>query len=63
MLLADSNSWQTPAAIAVVLVTLAVFVVRFLRRRSGKQGGGSCGTGCACPGIPEATDKKDRGAL
>jgi hypothetical protein len=39
-----SGDWQTWAAAAIVTITLAIFLVRALRRKSG----GSCGEGCSC---------------
>ena len=38
------ENWQTVAALALVAVTLGVFVLRLLRRP--KRGG--CGAGCGC---------------
>ncbi len=35
--------WQTYVAAAIVLITLAIFVVRLARRKKGKSG---CGGGC-----------------
>ena len=45
-----ANNWQTPAAIAVVFVTLIVFAVQIIRRQ--KPGGGGCGGGCDCEVKP-----------
>ncbi len=39
------ENWQTPAALAVVAVTAAVFARRLLRRRRRR----GCGSGCGCP--------------
>ena len=41
------SNWQTPAAIAVVALTLLIFAVQIARRK--KRGGGGCGGGCDCP--------------
>ena len=44
-----ADSWQTPAAIGVVVVTMIVFVVRFFVGRAGKKAGGTtCDGGCDC---------------
>ncbi len=44
------DNWQTPAALAVVAITVALFVVRWVRRRKGN--GRGCGGGCDCPVKP-----------
>ncbi len=43
----EMMDWQTPAALAVVVLTALAFLVRALRRRKRKRmsGGGAC-TGC-----------------
>jgi hypothetical protein len=50
------DSWQTPAAIAIVFVTLAIFILRLLKGRGAKNG---CGTGCACPGVEPLPKDED----
>ena len=45
------ESWQTPAALAVVALTALAFVVRFWRKRKSK-GRAGCGSGCNCPASP-----------
>ena len=53
------DSWQTPAAIAIVALTLAIFILRLLKGRGGKN---SCGTSCACPGgDPLPKEKGEKG--
>ena len=42
-----TNNWQSLAAGAIVALTAAVFIVRFLRRRKGTKP--SCGSHCECP--------------
>ena len=36
--------WQSPISLGIVLATLAVFILRAIRRRPR----GTCGHGCAC---------------
>lgn len=43
-----SENWQSIAALAVVLVTAALFIVRAARKRK-KTG---CGGGCGCAPRP-----------
>ncbi len=38
------NDWQSWAALAVVVVTMGIFLARSLRRKKP----GSCGSGCGC---------------
>lgn len=40
-----NENWQSLAALAVVLVTVAVFIVRAAKRRKKPGCGGSCGCG------------------
>ena len=51
------QSWQTPAALAVVGLVLLTFIVRYLRGRKTKKSG-ACGTGCACPAPLAKTEKR-----
>jgi hypothetical protein len=46
----DFANWQTPAALAIVLMTLIAFIVRTYRRRSrsSDKGAGACGGDCGC---------------
>ena len=37
--------WQSPIAIGIVAITLAVFIIRLSRRKPGKNG---CGGSCNC---------------
>lgn len=42
--------WQTYTAAGIVTLTLAIFVFRMTRRKSGKPG---CGGGCGCDKSPK----------
>ncbi|MFT5411185.1 MAG: hypothetical protein ACI8XO_003966 [Verrucomicrobiales bacterium] len=44
-----NTDWQTPAALAVVALTLILFAFRIVRQRKNK---GGCGGGCDCPAKP-----------
>jgi hypothetical protein len=58
----DPQAWQTAAALAIVLVTAAVFIARIAGRRKSKKGGGGCGGGCGCPVQPERKTFKPPGS-
>ena len=47
MHLLGDNQWQTPAALAVVAITLVAFAVRLARRKR-SNGAGKCDSGCGC---------------
>jgi len=40
-----NENWQSIAAIAVIIVTVALFIVRAVKRRKKPGCGGSCGCG------------------
>ena len=48
-----ANNWQTPAAIAVVVLTLIVFAIQIVRSKR-TRAGGNCGGGCNCDVKPES---------
>jgi hypothetical protein len=41
-----SDDWQSIAAAAVIAITVALFILRAVRRRQTKAG--ACGGGCGC---------------
>lgn len=53
-----ADQWQTPAALAVVAITLLAFLVRIALRR--KKSSGACGSGCECSVRPR--DSQGRGS-
>lgn len=55
------DDWQTPAAIGVVVVTMVVFVARFIGVRAGKKSGNACGGGCDCAGTAAEKLRGGRG--